>query len=258
MLIDPIPRTGSIYLALNAVDCLSQGCSSQVYQIRNIVRITQDYTGSLSVKPIAEVRNYSAVGATMSSLGLATNASSIANCSTSNTNATFYYCIGSQTASVTQPFAIALYTLTATVTQGPFQGDSFVAFSYAYCEGQTQSCQTNPPYDFVFFTHEKSNGARFVIGGTNPSGHYNVAESVLTSPGRTPVGLQRLGAQMSLFFIPTSIRPVSPPSCDNFCIPHGWTGGADIEGAVTNVAVTYLTKGVAVLQIGSESDYQLW
>lgn len=258
LLVNPLPHGGSIYLALNAVACLSAGCASQAYQVRNIVKITQTYTGSLGVTPIAEVRNYSAIGATMGSLGLATNASSIANCSSSGTNASFYYCVGSQTTSVTQPFAIALYTLTGTMNQGPFQGDSFLAFSYATCEGQTQSCQTNPPYDFVFFTHQKSSGTDFVIGGTNPAGHYNVAENVLTSTGSIPIAIQKLYVQMSMFYIPTSLRPVSPPSCSNFCVPHAWSGGADIEGGITNLAVTSQIRGSAFLQIGTESDNQVW
>jgi Thermopsin len=220
------------------------------YWIQNVPIVAQSGS-SYKISIENNIWNFSAVFktfvGTLKSTDLKGNL--LGKCSQSGVYGTneYYACEAKTTATVKAPFEIKMMTSTSKITSGAENGDSSATFSaFIYQAGKLIA---GGSYDQVAFTSGVSSSPSFHVGGKDPGGFYNDAETVLGGPGGgASVSLPTISATFSEFYLTKGALTT---------IPHAWSAGSDTAETASGVHMTASSKeGVA--SEGADNNVQLW
>ena len=225
---------------------------SGVYWIQDVPVITQAGT-SYTIQLENNIWNFSSTTAEMSGTIFGNQQG---DCSQTGGQPTFYYCVGAQTITTTLPFSIEMIVTTSVLTSGTHSGASDVTFAIYVYHGSTLA--GGAEYDSVAFNGKVKGGASpwFQVGGSNPYGLNDDAETVMCGPGggsSTPIS--KVSATMSEFYFPTGSSTRTP-------IPHAWSAGSDTAETVSGVKMSAFTttSGIhtGVAKSGTDVNKQLF
>lgn len=228
------------------------GTHSGEYWIQNVPYITQAKT-EYTVNLLDNIWNFT--GTTSSTYMNQTDITGnlLGNCGeggyvSTGSGYSYYWCLGSLQVTVKLPFEIMMTTTTGTWASGPYAGDSDVNFSVAiYHSGTFVGSQL---FDEVAFHSAGGNTPAFQVGGKNPFGLYNDAETVLCGPGGgSSVAISAVSAKLSESYY-TGTKYVS--------VPHAYSYGYDTAETVTGVQMTSTNLGVGTAAHGTDNTIKLW
>ena len=224
------------------------GSHSGVYWTQDVPYITQSkskYTISL----LDNIWNFSSSTASIKAAYITGNIDG--HCAVSKVGSAggigFYYCEGSLQVTTTLPFELNMTTVTGKLTSGTYSGDSYVEFFVKVLHGAT--LVASQAFDEVAFHSTVSSSPTFNVGGSNPFGTYNDAETVLCGPGGgSSVTITAITAQISESYLSGTLRPV----------PHAYSDGYDTAETVKGVHMSELTTGIGKALLGTDNANQLW
>ena len=177
------------------------------------------------------------------------------DCSLSGGQPKYYYCVGAQTITTTLPFSIEMLVTASVLTSGTHSGASVVTFAINVYHGT--SLVGGAVFDAVAFNGKATGGAEpaFQVGGNNPYGLNNDAETVLCGPGGgSSVPISKVHATMSELYLPSGSSTLTP-------IPHAWSAGSDTAETVSGVKMgATTTAGIhtGVAKSGVDNNVQLF
>jgi len=224
------------------------GTHSGVYWAQDVPYISQSKT-RYTIAMLDNIWNFSSPTASMTASSITGNLGS--GCAVSKVGTSggigFYYCEGSQTFTTTLPFELKMTTTTGSLGPGTYSGDSFVEFTIAVYHGAT--LLDSLAFDEVAFHSTTTNAPAFNVGGRNPFGTYNDAETVLCGPGGgSTVTISAITAQISESYLNGTLQP----------IPHAYSYGYDTAETVSGVYLTKLTTNIGKATHGTDNAIQLW
>jgi len=225
---------------------------SGVYWIQDVPYITQSGK-SYTIQLLDNIWNMSSTTAEMGGKIFGNLES---DCSQTGGQPQFYYCVGKQVFKTTLPFEIQMLAFTEVLPSGGHAGSSAVFFAIAvYHSGTLVGSAT---FDEVAFNGAATGGAQpwFQVGGTNPYGLPNDAETVQCGPGGgSSQVITKVAATMSEFYVPVGGGAFSP-------VPHAWSAGSDTAETVSGVLMKHGTTGSGfndgVAKTGADNNVQLW
>ena len=226
------------------------GTHSGEYWTQDVPYITQAKT-KYTVNLLDNIWNFSSSSAGMAGSDLTGNL--LGECGSGGGVSTskgysWYWCEGSLQVTVKLPFEIEMVTTIGTIPSGTYAGDSDVVFSVAiYHSGTFVSSQT---FDEVAFHSTAGGTASYHVGGKNPYGIYNDAETVLCGPGGgSSVPILAIGAKLSeAYYTGTQFASV----------PHAYSYGYDTAETVSGVLMSSSSFGVGTASLGTDNQIQLW
>ncbi|MHB8566515.1 MAG: thermopsin family protease [Nitrososphaerales archaeon] len=226
------------------------------YWAQAVPLISQLSTGKYKIQLLDNIWNFSAPFA--SSFGGYNNENMSAviygnllgNCKHGGGAPVFYYCFGNITTKVKLPFEIQMVTQTTILGSGPHAGSSAILFGiWIY---HHNSLVKGEFFDEVAFNGAASANPGFQVGGVNPYGLYNDAETVLCGPGGgASVAISSINAKISeAYSITMSLAVLTP-------IPHAYSAGTDSAETVSGV---HMGSGApdAVASSGADNNNQLF
>jgi hypothetical protein len=214
------------------------------YWAQDVPVLKQAGAGVFKVQLVDNIWNFSSPKARMAGpvagnqLGL---------CKSSGGAPTYYYCTASLSLTVALPMEIKMVTVTTTATSGA----SSVEFGiWVYHAGVLVNGEF---YDQVSFSGSAASAPAFLVGGTNPLGLYNDAETVLCGPGGgKSIVISSISARMSESYA------ISPSSSALTPVPHAWSAGADTAETVSGVVMSSPSSGFGQANTGTDNNIQLW
>ena len=229
-------------------DGVMVGTHAGVYWAQDVPYITQSTT-KYTISMLDNIWNFTSGTASMSATYITGNLGT--GCSVSKVGTSggvgFYYCEGSSTIVATLPFELKMTTTTGTEPPGAYSGDSFVEFAIAVYHGAT--LLGSQAFDEVAFHSTTPGTPGFAVGGKNPFGTYNDAETVLCGPGGgSTVTISAITAQISESYLSGTLKPV----------PHAYSYGYDTAETVKGVHMSFLTTNIGKATLGTDNAVQLW
>jgi hypothetical protein len=174
----------------------------------------------------------------------------LGKCSSFGGAPTFYYCQSAQQITTTLPFEIRMNTTIFVLNSGAYKGHTAVEFGiWVYHSGKLLKGEW---YDLVAFSGKARTEPVIRVGGMNPLGLYNDAETVLCGPGG--------GSSATITDISAKLWEgyIAPHSTHLKQIPHAWSAGTDTAETVYGVHMTAPTKGIGTAAHGADNNQQLW
>lgn len=217
------------------------------YWIQDVPVIIQTSAGHFTVQLEDNIWNFSAGGTKMSGT---IHPNLNGDCSSTGGQPKFYFCVGAQTVSTTLPFEVKTTVQTGLDAAGTYKGDSVVTMAiHVYHSGLLIG---GAQFDAVAFAGKAPVAARFQIGGFNPRGLNNDAETVLAGNccGST-IAITSIGAHMSESYA-TSIGGTFAT------VPHAWSAGSDTAETVSGVHMKSSVAGTGIAASGTVNNIQLW
>jgi len=231
----------------NLVDYVKTASPSKVYWTQDVPYVSQSRT-EYTVTLLDNIWNFSAYPASMTANAITGNL--LGNCSggVSKSGSTgFYYCEGTIQFQTTLPFELKMTTVTGTLAGGTYSGDSYVEFLVSVLHGAT--LVGSQAFDKVAFHSTSGDTPAFKVGGNNPWGTKNDAETVLCGPGGgSTVTISAINAQISESYLNGTLQPV----------PHAYANGFDTAETVKKVHMSILTTGIARALTGTDNTNELW
>lgn len=238
--------TQTLTIQQNLVDYgVAQENSIGEYWAQNVPKINELINGSFEIRFLDNIWNMSIIYAGMQ--GVHGNLSH--HCKEHGGAPVFYYCLSNPHLTVTLPFEIEMLTTTGTLKQGNYSGDSYVQFSaFVYERGSSVGGYT---YDTVAFNSTVSGNPVFKVGGSNPGGIFNDAETVVCGPGG--------GRSINIIAIRATFSMLYLSNRGLVSVPHAWSAGSDTAETVSGVHVkTGKQPFVAQAGQGNDDNVQLW
>lgn len=161
----------------------------------------------------------------------------------------YYYCESSQQFSTTLPFEIFMNTTIFVMPSGSYAGHAAVEFGiWVYHKGKLVNGEW---YDLVAWSGKTSLTPVIKVGGMNPLGLYNDAETVLCGPGG--------GSRATITAIKATLSEayMAPGSSTLITIPHAWSAGTDTAETVLGVHMTASSE-TGIASSGADNNKQLW
>ena len=92
----------------------------------------------------------------------------------------------------------------------------------------------------------------FFVGGTNPFGLNNDAETVLCGPGGgSSVKITAIAASFTEGYIPSGSAVLTQ-------VTHAWSAGSDTAETVSNVKMSSTVVEIGTAAAGADNNKQLW
>ena len=154
------------------------------------------------------------------------------------------------TIKTTLPFEILMTTTTGVLSSGKYSGSAYVELGmWVYHAGKLVDGSW---YDEVAFSAPASSKPYFFVGGTNPFGLNNDAETVLCGPGGgSSVRISSIAASFTEAYILSGSAVPTP-------VNHAWSAGSDTAETVSNVKMSSTTTGIGTAVAGADNNKQLW
>jgi hypothetical protein len=162
----------------------------------------------------------------------------------------YYYCDGTQTIETTLPFEVLMNTTTGVLTSGTHSGSTYVEFGiWVYHSGTLVG---GGWYDEIAFKGKASSSPSINVGGMNPYGTYNDAETVMCGPGDgSTVTVSAVTAKMTESYLPIGSTTLTS-------IPHAYSAGTDTAETVLGVHMTSSVVGTGTAKAGADDNKKLW
>lgn len=217
------------------------------YWIQDVPVIIQTSAGHFTIQLSDNIWNMSSPSAHMTGTIIPNLRG---DCSSTGGQPKFYYCIGKQTVKTTLPFELKLLVQTGVVSSGQLKGSSVVTFAiHVYHSGVLAG---GAGFDAVAFKGKAAVPARFQVGGANPYGLYNDAETVLAGNCCGSVAtISSVSAHISESYS-TTIGGLFT------LVPHAWSAGSDTAETVSGVHMTSMVHGTGLAVSGADNNVQLW
>ncbi len=173
----------------------------------------------------------------------------LGRCSSFGGSPDYYYCQSSQQFTTTLPFEVFMNTTIFVLSSGTYKGHTAVEFGiWVYHAGKLVKGEW---YDLVAFSGKARTTPVIKVGGRNPLGLFNDAETVLCGPGGgSSATITKINATLSeAYFAPHSSTLVP--------IPHAWSAGTDTAETVLGVHMTSSNE-IGIASHGADNNNQLW
>jgi hypothetical protein len=229
------------------------------YWTQDVPNIAQTGATTFDVNVVDNIWNFSSPTGTLARGSMTPNL--LGKCSSDRRSLQFYFCQGALTIQTSLPFEVLMITDTGQFASGTFAGSSYVLFGFwVFHNGQLVNGEW---YDLVAFTGSAASAPAYKVGGLNPLGLFNDAETVLCGPGGgSSININSVSANMMEGYIPAKGLATSPSVSLSVTgwtlIPHAWSSGADTAETVTNVAMTSPSTGLGIAGSGTDNNNQLW
>ena len=234
-------------IQLNVVDykVYENGAAGE-YWIQDIPVVVQTTPGHYSIQQLDNIWNFSSSTAKM---GGTIYPNQNGGCSSTGGLPSYYYCYG-QTFATTLPFEVQLTVQTGLAAAGTHKGDSVVTFGiHVYHSGKVVG---GSQFDAVAFAGAAALPARFTVGGSNPYGLTNDAETILGGDCcSSTVVISSISAQISESYS-ASIGGAL------VLVPHAWSTGNDTSETVSGVHIKSTVAGKGIAVSGTDNNVQLW
>jgi hypothetical protein len=240
----------AITVQQNLVDTgVASGKNIGSYWTQDVVLVNQTAPNkNFTVYPISNIWNVSSANAKMSSK---VNGNMTGMCDLTGGVPKFYYCASSGV-KMTLPFSVRFVTITGTMSNGTYKGDSYVNFYVGVY--QNNALKYGVTFDKVIFNSNATNTPVFKVGGKSPNNiSFNDAETVLAGPGSSSIAiLSVLNATISESYFNSSDKLVS--------VPHAWSAGSNTAELVMPVGMSSKISGTGIAQVSvaSANNTQLW
>jgi hypothetical protein len=244
-----ISNNGQITIQQNLVDYgVNEGHDTGEYWPQDVPYLTQTATGAFTVQELDNIWNFSSTTAQMGGK-IYPNLDS--NCSQHGGQPEYYYCLGNQSLKTTLPMEIKMVTVTGKIPAGqPHAGASYVQFGiWVYHSGTLVGGQN---FDKVAFSGTATSAPKIQVGGKNPFGLYNDAETVLCGPGGGQSHkIVSISGQIAEAYQAHKTSPLT-------LVTHAWSAGTDTAETVSGVVMSSTTPGTGIASTGTDNNVQLW
>lgn len=216
------------------------------YWAQDVPFIKQSLSGgTYQISQVDNIWNFSSPNANMSG----TIYGNIpGGCSSYGGQPTYYYCEGDQIMTTTLPFEVQM------VQVAEKYGTGFSALAFAIYVYHAGVIVGGGQFDLVAFSGNTGLSPVFHVGGTNPRGLYNDAETVLCGPGGgSSVKIKSIQATISEAYSDsiTLSGGLTP-------VPHAWSAGSDTAETVSGVQMSSTIPGVGIASSGTDNNVQIW
>ena len=219
---------------------VAQGGNLGEYWTQDIALIKQKSATSFSITLVDNVWNFSAANAMMSNIK--GNGTGLCKRFGTPSDGKHYYC-SSLTFSVSLPFQLNLVTKISSLN-----GSSAVTFGMRIFA--SNRLVASKYFDRVTFASRRANKPEFMVGGMNPRGYFNDAETVLCGgPGGARVNITGIAAVISEKYVygGTFVN-----------VRHAWSAGANTAEKVTGVSMAGSASKVGTASSGVDNLIRLW
>ncbi|MHB8568200.1 MAG: thermopsin family protease [Nitrososphaerales archaeon] len=213
------------------------------YWIQNVPLITQLDNGKFRIKMLDNIWNFTATGAKMKGVIHGNLDNQCTN--KRDGHPSFYFCRASMETTVSLPFEIEITASSISISGKP-------GFSFEIAIYQGGALVTDREFDRVSFTGNSGISPVFFVGGMNPFGLYNDAETVLCGPGG--------GSSVTVLGVTASISEkysavLNGPMIN---VQHAYSAGADTAERVLGVSMASTVAGTGEASSGNDNFIQLW
>ena len=175
----------------------------------------------------------------------------LGDCSQHGGHPVYYFCQGNLNLTTTLPFEIQMKTTTGILPTGSSHPrSSYIEFGiWVYHNGKLVKGEW---FDEVAFNGPAKSAPYIKVGGMNPYGLFNDAETVFCgNGGGSAVGISKVSAKITESYIPLGSTTLTP-------ISHAWSAGSDTAETVKGVQMTSTVTGAGVASAGADNNAQLW